>query len=224
MEACIIADQKPARPTFEVNGKTYIEDIRGRLIPADQYEELSPPVGIVEINGRPHVQDAEGRWIDWSLVKPKDQLIDEVVRKIMTYALDLSAQVSRFRRHTGADLDGVIALLEQEYRVTIGGPGGNFTLRTFDDLQRVELKVGKFMELGPEIHMAKALIDEYLREITSEATAELKTLVLGAFEVDKKGKLDRQKILDLRKYDIKDERWVRAMQAISDAERTVMVR
>lgn len=224
MEACIIAEPNTTRPSFEVNGKIYIEDIRGRLIPADQYEELSPPTSFIEINGRNHVQDAEGRWMDWALVKPKDQLQDEVVRKIIAYALDLSAQVTRFRRHTEHDMASIIALLEQEYSVTIGGPGGNYTLRTFDDLMRVEMKVGKFMEFGPEIHIAKSLIDEYLRELTSDATAELKTLVLGAFEVDKKGKLDRQKILDLRKYDIKDERWGRAMQAISDAERTVMVR
>ena len=212
------------RPTFEVAGKLYIEDIRGRLIPADQYEELLPEIGIVEIAGRKHVQDAEGRWLDWSLVKPKDQLMDEVVRKIIAYALDLSAQVTRFRRHTEADMASIIALLEQEYGVTIGGPGGNFTIRTFDDLQRVELKVGKFMEFGPEIHIAKALIDEYLRDLTTDTVAELKMLVLGAFEVDKKGKLDRQKIVDLKKYEIKDERWVRAMKAITDAERTVMVR
>lgn len=224
MEACIIAEPQTSRPTHEVNGKIYVEDIRGRLIPADQYEELAPPVGIIEINGRKHVQDAEGRWIEWSLVKPKDQLQDEVVRKIIAYALDLSAQIARFRRHTEADLKSFMELIEQEYGVTIGGPGGNFTLRTFDDLQRVICNVGKFMEFGPEIHVAKALIDEYLREITSDAIAELKILVLGAFEVDKKGKLDRQKVLDLKKYDIKDERWQRAMQAISDADRTVMVR
>lgn len=224
MQAVIISEPVTSRPVHEVAGKTYVEDVRGRLIPADQYEELAPPSGLIEIGGRPHVQDAEGRWIDWSLVKPKDQLIDEVTRKIIAYALDLSAQIARFRRHAERDMASVIGLLEQEYGVTIGGPGGNFTLRTFDDLQRVETKVGKFMEFGPEIHIAKSLIDEYLREITSDATAELKTLVLGAFEVDKKGKLDRQKILDLKKYAIEDERWKRAMQAISDAERTVMVR
>ncbi len=224
MDTCIIAEPNTTRPTFEVQGKIYIEDIRGRLIPADQYEELAPPTGLIEINGRPHVQDAEGRWVDWSLVKARDQLQDEVVRKIIAFALDLNAQIARFRRHTEADLASIMGLLEQEYGVTLGGPGGNFMLRSFDDLMRVELKVGKFMEFGPEIHSAKALIDEYLRALTTDAIPELQTLVLGAFEVDKKGKLDRQKILDLRKYDITDERWVRAMQAISDAERTVMVR
>ena len=224
MDTCIIAEPTTSRPTFEVQGKTYIEDIRGRLIPADQYEELSTPVGLVDINGRTHVQDAEGRWVDWSMVKAREQLQDEVVRKIIAFALDLSAQVSRFRRHTEGDLASIMSLLEQEYGVTLGGPGGNFMLRTFDDLMRVELKVGKFMEFGPEIHSAKALIDEYLRALTTDAIPELQTLVLGAFEVDKKGKLDRQKILDLRKYDITDDRWVRAMKAITDAERTVMVR
>lgn len=224
MQSVIIADQKPNRPTFEVAGKTYVEDIRGRLIPIEDYQEVQAEAGKIEINGHPHVQDAEGRWIDWRLVKTKDQLQDEIVRVIIAYALDLSAQITRFRRHTETDITGIMDVLQQEYGVTIGGPGGNFTLRTFDDLQRVEVKVGKFMEFGPEIHVAKKLIDEYLRDLTSDAIPELKMLVLGAFEVDKKGKLDRQKILDLKKYAITDERWQRAMQAISDADRTVMVR
>lgn len=213
-----------ARPTHELNGKTYIEDIRGRLIPADQYEELLPEAGLVEIAGRKHVQDAEGRWVDWSLVKAKDQLMDEAVRKIIAYAADLSAQVTRFRRHTEQDIASIIAMLEQEYGVSVGGPGGNFMLRTFDDLMRVELKVGKFMEFGPEIHIAKALIDEYLRELTTDVVPELRMLVMRAFQVDKKGKLDRQRILDLKTHDIRDARWLRAMQAIADSERTVMVR
>ena len=224
MQAVIIADQPVQRPTFEVQGKIYVEDIRGRLIPADQYEEVQQEAGRIDINGQPHVQDAEGRWMDWRLVKAKDQLQDELVRKIIAFARDLSAQITRFRRHTESDLGSFMELLQQEYGVTVGGPGGNFMLRTFDDLMRVELKVGKFMEFGPELHVAKNLIDEYLRELTSEAPADLKMLVLGAFEVDKKGKLDRQKILDLKKYSIEDDRWLRAMKAISDADRTVMVR
>ena len=96
MDAVILKENPAARRTFDVDGKTYIEDIRGRLIPADQYEELVPAAGLIEIAGRKHVQDAEGRWMDWALVKAKDQLQDEVVRKIMAFALDLPAQVSRF--------------------------------------------------------------------------------------------------------------------------------
>lgn len=223
MEAVILAE-KPSGQQIEVNGKFYVEDLRGRLVPVDQYEEFRSSAGRVEINGHVHVQDSTGRWVLWSMLKPKDQLEDELVRKIIAYARDLSAQVARFRRYTEEDLGSFIDLLEQEYGVTVGGPGGNFSLRTYDDLQRVELKIGKFMEFGPEIHVAKSLIDEYLRDLTSDAKEELQTLVLGVFEVDKKGKLDRQKILDLRKHNIKDERWLRAMKAISDALRTVMVR
>lgn len=224
MNAIIFADAPIKRQIFEVGGKTYIEDIRGRLIPEDQFEEVSQDLGQVEINGQPHVQDAEGRWVDWRLVKAKDQLQDELARKIIAYARDLSAQIGRFRRHTENDLGSYIDLLQQEYGVTVGGPGGNFTIRSFDDLMRVELKIGKFMEFGPELQIAKALIDEYLRELTSDAVAELKMLVLGAFEVDVKGKINRQKVLDLKKYDIADERWQRAMKAISDSDRTVMVK
>ncbi len=222
MEAVILSN--PAVPTIEVNGKSYVEDLRGRLVPIEQYDEVRQDAGKVEINGQMHVQDATGRWMDWRLVTPTDQLQDEVVRKIIAFARDLSAQITRFRRHTEEDLASFVELLQQEYGATIGGKAGNMMIRTFDDLQRVSIKVGKFMEFGPELLAAKTLIDEYLRELTSDAPAELKLLILGAFEVDKKGKLDRQKILALKKYAITDQRWQRAMKAISDADRTMMVR
>ncbi|TCP88947.1 uncharacterized protein DUF3164 [Rhizobium sp. PP-CC-2G-626] len=223
MDAVIIADL-PDLPIVEVNGKRYVEDVRGRLIPEALYDNVTQEAGKIEINGRVHVQDAEGRWTDWEMVKTKDQLQDELVRKIMAYARDLSAQITRFRRHTEGDLGAFMELLQQEYKVSVGGPGGNFMLRTFDDLQRVEMKVGKLMDFGPEIQAAKMLIDECLRTWSENADVNLRTIVLGAFEVDKKGKIDRQKVLDLKKYAIEDERWQRAMQAISDADRTVMVK
>lgn len=222
MNAIIIADEQPT--IIEVNGRQYVEDVRGRLVQIAQYRDLQPKAGKVEINGQLHVQDAEGKWTDWRIIKPKDQLQDELVRKIISYALDLSGQIERFRKHTENDLGSFMDLLAQEYGVTVGGKGGNMTLRSYDDLMRVEVKVGKFMEFGPELQIAKELIDDCFRDWTEDANMNLKTIVLGAFQVDKRGKLDRQRILDLKKYEITDDRWQQAMRAISDADRTVMVR
>lgn len=48
---------------------------------------------------------------------------------------------------------------------------------------------------------------------------EIVTLIDHAFQVDKEGKINRNALLSLRRLDIKDETWQRAMQAITDSIR-----
>jgi len=45
----------------------------------------------------------------------------------------------------------------------------------------------------------------------------LKLIVQAAFDVDKEGKINTVKVLALRRHDIQDEKWQRAMQTISDS-------
>ena len=77
-------------------------------------QEARLPEGVKIIDGREHMVDAKGRYVPIDLIKPADKLQDETVRKIMFYARDLSAQISRFKTHTFHDLSAYEALLEQE--------------------------------------------------------------------------------------------------------------
>jgi len=67
------------------------------------------------------------------------------------------------------------------------------------------------------LHAAKALIDECMNDWSAGSAEELKTVIRGYFDVDKQGKLNTKKILSLRRYHINDDRWKRAMDAISDS-------
>ena len=49
------------------------------------------------------------------------------------------------------------------------------------------------------------------------ANAKLAVIVKDAFKVDRKGRLDKNRILGLRKYEIEDEKWKRAMEAIGNS-------
>lgn len=65
------------------------------------------------------------------------------------------------------------------------------------------------------------MIDECLQEWTADARPELATLVKDAFQVDTKGEIRTGRVLALRRMNIKDERWLKAMDAISDALQVV---
>ena len=66
---------------------------------------------------------------------------------------------------------------------------------------------------------AKALIDECVHEWTEGARSEIRALINDAFDVDKSGNISTGRILSLRRLDIADEKWQRAMAALSDSVR-----
>ncbi|MCP1227963.1 DUF3164 family protein [Acetobacter fabarum] len=81
------------------------------------------------------------------------------------------------------------------------------------------IPVGNVISFGPEIKPAKVLVDNCLSRWSEGANANLKAVVLDAFDVDRQGSMNVGKILALRRLDIDDDEWKRAMQAISDSVR-----
>ncbi len=179
------------------------------------------PNGEVVVNGKTYMPDAKGHLVPIEAIKAADRLQDETVRKINGYAVELSAQVARFKQHTFDDLAAFEGLLAQEYGAKVGGAKGNKTFMTFDGLQMVKVQVQDRVDFGPQLQIAKSLLDECFREWTDDGRAEVRTIFTDAFNVDKAGQIDRTRIFALLRYDFQDERWQRAMQAIRDAMRVV---
>ncbi len=175
--------------------------------------------GVVVIDGREFMVDAKGGYTPLALVKPQHKLEDETVRKIMKFAQDLNAQITRFRANTMLDLGGFDALLEQEYGAKIGGAKGNRTYQTVDGLMKVQVQVADLIDFGSELQVAKKLIDECLNEWSAGSRPEIQAIVTRAFNTDKEGKINRSEIFMLLRHAIEDERWQRAMDAIRDAMR-----
>lgn len=177
--------------------------------------------GIIEKNGERYMADAQGRLTPVELIKPQDQLMDDMVRKIVAYGQDLSDQVRRFKEHCFEDVAGFIAILDQEYNQTRGGKKGNMTFTSYDGCLKVTVQVADNIEFGPELQIAKELLDECLTEWSADARPELRAIVTRAFNTDKPGQVNRAEIFMLLRLDIEDTRWQRAMQAIRDAMRVV---
>lgn len=177
--------------------------------------------GVFEYHGKPYMMDGRGALHPLSTIKPQDKLIDEMVRKIMRYAVELSEQIGRFKGHTFDDIGSLQALLDQEYGAKAGGPKGNLTLTTFDGLQRVSLKMADLIEFGPELQAAKRLVDECLNDWSADAGDELRTIVNRAFQVDREGRINRAEIFMLLRAQIEDARWKRAMDAVRDSIRVI---
>lgn len=173
----------------------------------------------VEIGGRKFMPNAKGGLEPIDLVKPQYLLEDETVRKCIAFAQDLRDQISRFRGHTAADLTALDEILEQQYQAKIGGKKGNRTYQTYDGLMKVQVQVSNLITFGPELQVAKNLIDECLTEWSADSRPEIQTIVTRAFNTDKEGQVNRSEVFMLLKLEIKDPRWLQAMEAIRDAIR-----
>ncbi len=182
----------------------------------------TPALEAVEIiDGKRYMRDARGALVPVELIRAQDVLKDETVRKVIHYARELSDQIARFKAHCFEDLGALDALLEQEYGVKLGGAKGNKTLMSFDGLLKVQVQVADYIDFGPELQIAKALVDECLNEWAADARPEIRAIVTRAFNTDKAGQINRSEIFMLLRLEIEDVRWQEAMRAIRDAIRVV---
>ncbi|MFD1342908.1 DUF3164 family protein [Litorisediminicola beolgyonensis] len=174
-----------------------------------------------EIDGREYLYDAKGGLQPVETVRAEDLLEDETVRKIIGYAMALSSQIARFKEHTFNDLGDFEAILAQEYEASKGGAKGNKTFISHDALFKVQVAVADNIDFGPQLQIAKALIDECLNEWAADARPELRAIVTRAFNTDKEGTVNRAEIFMLLRLEITDARWRKAMDAIRSAMRVV---
>jgi hypothetical protein len=180
-----------------------------------------PADGVIVVNGQACKLDAQGHFVPVTMIKPQNALEDEMVRKIVGHARELSAQIGRFKGHTFEDLSDLDGLLAQEYGVKRGGKKGNRTYYSFDGLLRVQVAMADLIDFGAELQQAKALIDECLVEWVAGSGDEIRSLVTRAFNVEREGQINKAELFMLLRLNFTDARWLRAMDAIRDAIRVV---
>jgi hypothetical protein len=163
--------------------------------------------------------NSRGALIPIASIKPEHLLEDELAQTLTAKAQALSAILAKFKAETFAAVDAYMALLAQQYGAKPGGDRGNLTLSAFDGSVKVQVAIGDKVELGPELQIAKTLIDACIRRWSDGASSELRTVVMDAFQVDKQGRIDTNRVLQLRRLQIADEDWQRAMEAISNSVR-----
>ena len=185
--------------------------------------EEKAAAGITVVNGRDYMTNAEGGLTPMELIKAEDFMEDQMVRKVIGFAKPLSAELARFKQHTRADIAEFDRLLEAKYGLIKKGRAGagNQKYRTIDGLMVVETRVNKLIEFGPQLQIAKGLIDECLNEWTEDGRAEVRGLVTRAFKVDNAGQISKSAMFELFKVESEDSRWLQAMAAINAAVRVI---
>lgn len=162
-----------------------------------------------------YMRDALGRLVPIAQVKPIDLLRDDLVHRLFSQAEAVGAQIAAFKALAFSEIGSFVEQSLQEHGVARGGRKGNVTLISYDGRYKVERAMADVILFDEQLQAAKALIDECLREWSDGARAELRTIVEDAFRVDQQQQIRVQQVLSLRRLAIDDDRWRRAMEAIS---------
>lgn len=161
--------------------------------------------------------DAKGALIHESMIKEIDKQREQVVADIVELARLLNAELSLFKTKAFGDIAAFIELSAEQYNVNLGGKKGNVTLFSFDGQYKVQRTMHDNIAPDERILAAKQLTMDCVNDWSENARPELKAIVNRAFATGKNGDLKLGRLLELRRLDIKDERWQRAMNALSDS-------
>ncbi len=162
-------------------------------------------------------RDAHGRLVPVAHIKEVDLLRDSTVAELAAEAKKLNAQLAEFRVKAHSTIQAFAELSAEKYGAKLRGKKGNLTLITFDGRFKIQRAISDQLVFDERLQAAKTLIDECINEWASGSRTELRTLINDAFQVDRAGKIDTARVLGLRRLDIKDERWKRAMKAIGES-------
>ena len=162
-------------------------------------------------------QNAQGHFVPEAQIREIDKLRDELVLRLVARAQALSATIAKEKALFFSEIDAFVELSLREYGVERGGAKGNVTLLSYDGSYKIIRAVSELIQFDERLQAAKALIDACLNDWTSDSRTELRTIVQDAFRVDQAQNIRVQQVLGLRRFSIDDERWKRAMTAISES-------
>ena len=172
---------------------------------------------MTEIDLSRYRQDAKGNLIPLENIKETDLLRDELVMEIVAKAQAVRDNIAAFKQSAMEDIAAFAQLSAEKYGAKLGGAKGNIRLMSFDGAYRIALAMQDTLSFDERLAAAKALIDECINEWTAGSRPELKALINDAFQVDKEGNISTTRVLGLRRLSIDDEKWHRAMDALSDS-------
>lgn len=161
--------------------------------------------------------DHKGRFVPEAQIKAIDIERSDLVEALIGGAKLLQQEMLAFKKRSFEDIAAFIQLSAEQHRVQLGGHKGNVTLLSFDGKYKIVRQSQESIRFDESLQAAKALIDECISEWAAGSNNNIQVLINDAFQVDKEGKISTGRVLSLRRLDIRDEKWLRAMDAISDS-------
>lgn len=162
-------------------------------------------------------------WIDHldrkvhvSMIDPVDKKQDTVVERTFKKVETLHNKMIAVKQQLMTALDDYLEW-ERKQAEMERPESGAFTMNNYDQTKKVQVKIPRVINFDNRFQMAETLINEYLNELLEGSAAQVRAIVSEAFQRDKEGKLSAPAVIRLKRINIKDDRWKRAMNLIDES-------
>jgi hypothetical protein len=169
------------------------------------------------MNSNNYMTDSQGRLVPAQLVSELDKLRDQTVAHLVAEALKMKEILQNFKQRIRDDIYTFVELSANRYGKSWGGKKGNITLTSYDGRYRLILSVNERLTFDERLQVAREIIGECLDKWSDGTRPEIRMLVNDAFQVDKSGKISTARVLGLRRLEIHDPDWQKAMQSITES-------
>lgn len=166
--------------------------------------------------------DPQGNEVPAKYMKPYDKERDRIARRILARWEKEQEALRKVKRDTLADIDRLQKLAEKSSGVSLGGKKGNIQFRSFDGSITVALDIQARTEFDERLALAQTLIMQAVEEMAKDSSnADLVEIATRAFQPRSSGRLDMQRVRDLRTYNVRHPKWKKACDIIADCERKI---
>lgn len=169
-------------------------------------------------------RDHRGYLVPVANIRAIDLARDALVTELVADAEQVRGAIADYRLRALSEIAAFVELSAEQYGAKLGGTKGNVTLMSFDGVWKIQRAAQDVLQFDERMQAAKALIDGCLDEWTEGSRQELRALIDGAFRRDADGNLNTARVLALRRLQIDDAQWQRAMRAIGEAVQVVASR
>jgi len=170
-----------------------------------------------DIDGKVFYENSRGAWVPEESIKPLDLLREQVVENIHGKIKKLREGMAKTKQEIIEEIQAFRDIAAEEYGVALGSEKGNLQMTSFDGSIRIMLAINDSLTFTEGIATAQELINQCVSDWSKGGNQNLRLMVDEAFRLDQSGNMDVKRILSLRRLNISDGRWVKAMDIISES-------
>ncbi|MBQ7252287.1 MAG: DUF3164 family protein [Kiritimatiellae bacterium] len=162
--------------------------------------------------------DSQGNTVPAKYVSDYDKKKDAAARAIEAEWRKAEAALAKVWQNTLSRVAKVRQAAEKRERIALGLKG-NFSFFSFDGRIQVRHDSAADVVYDERLSLAKDLLAEAIEELAGKASGDLKAIVEAAFRPrGKQRALDRSRLHDICKLNVRHPKWLKAVELIKAAE------
>lgn len=164
-----------------------------------------------------YLVNAAGHLVPEGQVREQDKLRDQVVTELVAQGERLNEDLKAFKQKALSDIADLINISSQKWQMSLGGKKGNVSLTSFDGELMIQRVYANRITYTEQLEVAKAKVLECVQSWSAGSNQHLATLAMQAFQTNNNGEISVSKLVQMLNYEIEDEDWKVAMEAVRDS-------